>query len=143
MLDAGPGRFAAALADVERRLDARIDDLVARRDTLRRLATGDRALLPEHVLAKLDRAAAELGCTDDDVRMAREGLVLVRALVPEGFDDYLAHPSLRPVPAGLRARADAALRYGLLARHGQERPAWARLRTLVEARMRAAGTALS
>ncbi|MEU6726554.1 MerR family transcriptional regulator [Nonomuraea wenchangensis] len=184
MLDADPDRFAAELVDVERRLNDRIDDLIARRDMLHRLATGDRALLPDRVLAKLDRAAAELGFTPDDVTMAREGLVLIRALVPEGFDDYisrverglddpeyvslikrmwraaewepddprigelataltdhyLAHPDLLPIPAGLRARADAAIRYSLLSQHGQEqKPAWTRLAALFEAGMRAAG----
>ncbi|AQZ60653.1 transcriptional regulator, MerR family [[Actinomadura] parvosata subsp. kistnae] len=187
ILDAGPDRFAAALADVERRLDERIDDLVARRDMLRRLVTGDRALLPAHVLEKLDRAAAEFGFTADDVTMAREGLVLIRALVPEGFDDYvsrveraladpryvalikrlwqaagwepddprvdelaealadhyLADPGLLPVPAALRERADGAIRYGLLSRHGEAgKPAWTRLNALVEARLRAAGVEL-
>ncbi|GIF00658.1 MerR family transcriptional regulator [Paractinoplanes rishiriensis] len=89
MLDADPGRFADALVDVERRLTDRIDDLLARRGTLRRLATGDRALLPDRALALLDRAA-DLGLTPDDVATAREGLVLIKALVPEGFDDYLS-----------------------------------------------------
>ncbi|MGW5689209.1 MerR family transcriptional regulator [Nonomuraea sp. NPDC003754] len=184
MLDADPDRFAAALVDVERHLNERIDDLIARRDMLHRLASGDRALLPDRVLAKLDRVAADLGFTPNDVTMAREGLVLIRALVPEGFDDYvtkveralddprylslvkrmwcaagwepddprvdelatamadyfLAHPSLLPIPAGLRARTDAAIRYSLLSQHGQEqKPAWTRLAALFEARMRAAG----
>ncbi|MBG0812748.1 MerR family transcriptional regulator [Planomonospora sp. ID82291] len=184
ILDADPDRFAAALVDVGRRLDDRIDDLIARRDMLQRLAGGDRALLPDRVLAKLDRVAAEFGFTPDDVTMAREGLVLIRALVPEGFDDYisrverglddpryaslirrmwraaewepddprigelataladhcLAHPELLPVPAGLRARTDAAIRYSLLSQHGQEqKPAWTRLAALFEASMRAAG----
>jgi DNA-binding transcriptional MerR regulator len=40
ILDAAPDRFAAALVDAERRLTDRIDDLIARRETLRRLATG-------------------------------------------------------------------------------------------------------
>jgi MerR family transcriptional regulator, thiopeptide resistance regulator len=184
LLDADPDRFAAALVDVEQRLDDRIDELIARRDMLRRLATGDRALLPDNVLAKLDRVAADFGLTPDDVTMAREGLVLIRALVPEGFDDYvsrveralddpryvslvkrlwraaqwepddprvdelatamadyyLAHPSSLPIPAGLHARADGAIRHSLLAHHGEEgKPAWARLTALVEARWRSAG----
>ncbi|MFD8555712.1 MerR family transcriptional regulator [Streptosporangium canum] len=88
ILDADPDRFATALVDAERHLTDRIDDLIARRETLRRLATGDRALLPERALALLDRAP-DLGFTADDVTMAREGLVLIKALVPEGFDDYL------------------------------------------------------
>lgn len=183
ILDADPDRFAAALMDVEQRLTDRIDDLIARRDTLHRLATGDRALLPDRALALLDRAP-DFGFTPDDVTMAREGLVLIRALVPQGFDDYLtrieralddpqymslirrmwcaaewepydprvdelaramadhylAHPSLLPIPAGLQARSDGAIRYRLLSQHGQEqKPAWTRLTALVEARMRSAG----
>ncbi|UBU10356.1 MerR family transcriptional regulator [Nonomuraea gerenzanensis] len=89
ILDADPDRFATALLDAERRLTDRIDDLIARRETLRRLATGDRALLPDRALALLDRAA-DLGLTPADVTMAREGLVLIKALVPEGFDDYIS-----------------------------------------------------
>jgi DNA-binding transcriptional MerR regulator len=183
ILDADPNRFAAALVEVERRLTDRINDLIARRDTLHRLATGDRALLPDRALALLDRAA-DFGFTPDDVTMAREGLVLIRALVPEGFDDYLsrieralddprymslikrmwcaaewegddprvdelataiadhylAYPSLLPIPAGLQARTDSAIRYSLLTHHGQEqKPAWARLTALVEAQLRSAG----
>ncbi len=180
---ADPDRFAAALVDVERRVNDRIDDLIARRDMLHRLATGDRALLPDRALTLLDRAP-DLGFTPDDVTMAREGLVLIRALVPEGFDDYLtrieralddpqymslikrmwcaaewepddprvdelatamadhylAHPWLLPIPAGLQARTDGAIRYSLLTHHGQEhKPAWTRLTALFEARMRSAG----
>ncbi|MCK2219903.1 MerR family transcriptional regulator [Actinomadura sp. ATCC 31491] len=183
ILDADPDRFATALVDAERHLTDRIDDLIARRETLRRLATGDRALLPERALALLDRAA-DVGLTPDDVRMAREGLVLIKALVPEGFNDYLgrieralndprylslikrmwraaewesddpridelataiaghflAHPALLPIPAGLQARTDSAIRYSLLTHHGHEqKPAWTRLTALIEARLRSAG----
>lgn len=89
LLDAEPEQFAAALVDVERQLTQRIDELIARRETLRKLAAGDRVLLPERVYAVLDRAAG-LGFTEDDLRMAREAFVLVKALLPEGFDEYLA-----------------------------------------------------
>lgn len=184
IIDADPDRFASALVDVERRLTDRIDELVARRDTLRRLATGDRALLPDRVLAKLDRVAEEFAFSPEDVTMAREGLVLIRALVPEGFDDYvsrveralddpqyvalvkrlwhaaewdpddprvddlalamaehfLAHPDLLPIPAGLQARADGALRYNLLDHHGHDgKPAWTQLSKLFETHLRSAG----
>ncbi|MFD8734182.1 MerR family transcriptional regulator [Streptomyces sp. NPDC059618] len=89
VLDADPDTFAAALVDVEQSLTSRIDELIARRETLRRLAHGDRVLLPERALALLDRMPA-LGFTADDVTTAREGLILVRALMPEGLDDYLS-----------------------------------------------------
>ncbi|MEN3613338.1 MerR family transcriptional regulator [Plantactinospora sp. ZYX-F-223] len=90
LLAADAAQFAAALADVERQLTERIKELISRRDTLHRLADGNRALLPERAVALLERMPA-LGFSTDEVAAAREGLVLARALVPEGFDDYLTH----------------------------------------------------
>ncbi|UGT52732.1 MerR family transcriptional regulator [Nocardia asteroides] len=89
LLDADADRFAAALAEVGRQLSARIDELTARRDTLHRLADGNRALLPDRAVALLERMP-ELGFPAEEVAATREGWVLARALVPEGFDDYLA-----------------------------------------------------
>ncbi|MEU9993405.1 MerR family transcriptional regulator [Streptomyces sp. NPDC048045] len=183
VLDADPDGFAAALLDVEQQITSRIDELIARRDMLHRLAGGDRALLPDRACALLDRMPG-LGCTADDVTTVREALVLVRALVPEGLDDYLAQierglddpryvsliqrcgragdwepgdpridelataladhslaePSLLPVLKGLQDRDDGAIRYELLTHHGEDqKPAWARLTALIEARLRSAG----
>ncbi|MEU8900862.1 MerR family transcriptional regulator [Nocardia sp. NPDC048505] len=90
LLDADAAAFATALADVEHQLTARIEELIARRDTLHRLADGDRTLLPDRAVAVL-RRMPELGFAADDVAAAREGMVLARALVPEGFDDYLTN----------------------------------------------------
>ncbi|AKF85521.1 transcriptional regulator, MerR family [Myxococcus fulvus] len=87
MLDAAPERFAAHVADVERRLTERIAELVARRDMLHRLANGNRLLLPDRACAILDRAT-RLGFPPDYLDMIRESLVLAKALVPK-FDDYL------------------------------------------------------
>ncbi|WP_354638221.1 MerR family transcriptional regulator [Kitasatospora camelliae] len=89
LLDADADRFAATLAEVERRLTGRIADLIASRDTLHRLADGDRALLPDRACAVLDRMPG-LGFGPDYVAAQREALVLARALVPEGFDGFLA-----------------------------------------------------
>ncbi|MEV0078745.1 MerR family transcriptional regulator [Nocardia neocaledoniensis] len=88
LLDADADRFAAALAQVGRQLSARIDELTARRDTLHRLADGNRALLPDRAVALLERMP-ELGFPPAEVAATREGWVLARALVPEGFDEYL------------------------------------------------------
>lgn len=87
MLDADPDRFAANVADVERRLTERIEELVARRDMLHRLAGGNRLLLPERACTIVDRAT-ELGFHPDYLARVREGLVLAKALIPE-FDGYL------------------------------------------------------
>ncbi|MGW5682842.1 MerR family DNA-binding transcriptional regulator [Nonomuraea sp. NPDC003754] len=90
LLDADAALFAAALADIERQLTERIEELITRRDTLHRLADGDRALLPDRAVALLERLSG-LGFPADEVAATREGWVLARALVPEGFDDYLTH----------------------------------------------------
>src|SRR3954451_9603961 len=47
LLGAAPEGFAQALVDVGQGLTDRIDDRMERRDTLRKLAGGDRLLLPE------------------------------------------------------------------------------------------------
>lgn len=90
LLDADDAAFAAELVDVERRLTAQIEELVARRRTLRRLADGDRTLLPERAVALLERMPA-LGFGPEEVAASREGLVLARALVPERFDEHLVN----------------------------------------------------
>ncbi|GAA3167266.1 hypothetical protein [Nonomuraea salmonea] len=89
LLDCDAAPFAAALADVEQQLTARIAALAAQRDMLNRLSSGDRTLLPDRAVAMLE-AMPTLGFTPEDVRTARESFVLAKALVPEGFEDYLA-----------------------------------------------------
>ncbi|WP_329389871.1 MerR family transcriptional regulator [Streptomyces sp. NBC_01351] len=183
LLDADPERFAAALDDVHRRLTEQIEDLIARRDTLHRLAHGDRALLPDRACAVLDRLAG-LGFSPEYVATQREALVLARALVPEVFatflnrlehglddpefveltkhglsaaswdpddprieelasalaDKLLADRALLAMPTGSQNRSEASARYGLVNHHREaQAPSIARLNTLVEANLRAAG----
>lgn len=88
ILDAEPAAFAEALVDVEARLDARIAELTAQRATLRRLAVGDRALLPDRACAILDGMPGA-GFEPAEVAGMREAMVLVRALAPESFEEYL------------------------------------------------------
>ncbi|MFJ8312080.1 MULTISPECIES: MerR family transcriptional regulator [unclassified Streptomyces] len=183
LLDAGPERFAAALDDVHRRLTEQVEDLIARRDTLHRLAHGDRALLPDRACAVLDRLA-DLAFSPDYVATQREALVLARALVPDVFDTFLtrlehglddpefveltkrgldatswdpddprigelasvladkllANRTLLTMPTGPRNQPDASARYALVNHHREDQePSIARLNTLVEANLRAAG----
>lgn len=183
LLDAEPEKFAAAVADVQRRLTERIDDLVARRDTLQRLADGDRVLLSDRACALLKRLT-EVGFSPDYVASQREALVLFRALIPEGFDHFLtqlehrlddpelvevtkctwnaqswkpddprldelastlcdkllANRALLTIPAEFLARPDADTRYGLINHHRHdESPTIARLKALIETKLRAAG----
>ncbi|MEV5648350.1 MerR family transcriptional regulator [Nocardia sp. NPDC052254] len=110
LLDADAESFADTLTLVERQITAQIVELTARRETLRRLADGNRALLPDRAVALLERMPG-LGFGPDEVTAAREGLVLAKALVPEGFDDYLTHvePAMRdPRFVALSTRAAEA-----------------------------------
>ena len=112
LLDADAERFAAALTDVEQRLTERIEELTTRRDTLHRLAD-DRALLPDRACAVLDRMR-ELGFSHDYVAGQREALVLFRALVPEGFESFVAQLEHRlddPEFVDLTQRSWDALRW--------------------------------
>lgn len=88
LLDSDAASFAAALVDVERHLTARIAELTTQQGMLHRLTSGDRTLLPDRAVAML-QGMPTLGFTPQDVRTARESFVLAKALIPEGFDDYL------------------------------------------------------
>lgn len=88
MLEADAEQLTAAIANVQRCLDERIEDLIARRDMLHRLADGDGVLLPDRARAFLDRLP-DFGLSTEIIADIRDGFVLTRALVPEGFDDYL------------------------------------------------------
>lgn len=88
ILDADPERLAAAVADVGRRISDRIEELLARRDTLHRLLDRDRALLPDRACALLERHT-ELGFPADYVAEVRDGLILARALHRKFLDGYL------------------------------------------------------
>ena len=183
LLDADPALFTAAIVQVEQQLDERIAELTARRAMLHRLANGDRALLPDRAVEMLERML-DVGYSEDEVAATKDGWVLARALVPEGFDDYLtqfehalkdpeltaltrriaeaatweaddpridrlaadaadhylADPALLKTVAGMQARTDTVARYTMIARHGdQPTPAMARLSTLFESKLRAAG----
>lgn len=94
LLAAEPETFARSVADVERRLDKQIEELTERRGTLRRLAHGNRVLLPERACTVVDRLAA-LGFDLDFVEVHREALVLARALAPEFFDSYVTQLEAR------------------------------------------------
>ncbi|MGW4242139.1 MerR family transcriptional regulator [Nocardia sp. NPDC004722] len=183
LLDADTDRFAAAIVEVERGLTERIEEMIARRDALHRLADGDRTLLGDRAVALLDRMS-QLGFPTDEIATAREGWALAKALVPAGFDDYLTHldhalddpeyvtlikraasaaewepddpraatlatdladhflanPEHLKVVTALQAGTDAATRYTMIARHGEDQTsATARATAVFENRLRASG----
>ena len=89
-LRVSPGLIGPIVPRPRGALTERIEELIARRDPLHRLADGDGALLPDRAVALLKRMLG-LGFLAEEVAARREGWVLAKALVPEGFDDYLTH----------------------------------------------------
>ena len=87
MLGADPARFASDLGAVREQLAERIQELVARLEMLDRLANGGHLLLPARALALLARGA-DLGFPADFLAASQDGLILMKALVPD-FDAYL------------------------------------------------------
>lgn len=186
ILNADSERLVAAVAAVGRRLSDRIEELLARRDTLHRLVDRDRALLPDRACALLQRHA-ELGFPPDFVAQQRDGLILARALHREFFDGYLTqlehrlndpeyvelqkrgweaaswdpddprldqlasaiadnlltNRELMEAQADAFSTPDATARYNVINNHrADELPSMARLTTLIEARLRAAGLSI-
>ncbi|MET9959928.1 MerR family transcriptional regulator [Streptomyces sp. NPDC006326] len=86
---------------------------------------------PHYVsLMKLNMRAGDLD--PDDPRVEEIAAAIA--------DHFIADPSLLPSLSGLQAREDGALRRELLSHHAEDqKPAWARMTALIEAKLRAAG----
>jgi hypothetical protein len=64
----------------------------------------------------------------------------IEELADEMASHFLADPSLLPTLTGLHNRDDGKTRHELLTHHAEdERPAWTRLTTLIQAKIRSAG----
>lgn len=84
---AGAGSAESTLDQVERQLTARIQDLQRRRDRVRLLRFGERALMPEraaHLLARMETLGFDPAC----VTAHQEAWVLACALAPEQFEEH-------------------------------------------------------
>jgi pimeloyl-ACP methyl ester carboxylesterase len=79
---------------------------------------------------KLNLRAGEL--EPDDPRVEEVATALA--------EHFIANPSLLPALTGLQDRDDGAVRHEMLSHHGEDqKPAWARMTALIEARLRSAG----
>ncbi|BCJ37728.1 hypothetical protein Athai_52310 [Actinocatenispora thailandica] len=87
----GPS-FAAAIAEIDTRLDAEIQRLRRHREHLARLAAGDGLTLRPEVVDHLDRMRA-LGIDERIVRAERDGWILLDAQSPERVPDWIAGKS--------------------------------------------------
>ncbi|MFC7562048.1 MerR family transcriptional regulator [Actinomadura namibiensis] len=89
LLQAGGEEFAAAVADIDRRLRAEIRQRQRHRERIARLAAGDSLALPPEVVGYLDRLRA-LGIDEPIVRAERDGWILLAARSPERVPEWIA-----------------------------------------------------
>jgi DNA-binding transcriptional MerR regulator len=88
LLAADEDGFAAAVAQIDRRLRAEIRELQEHRRRIAQLAAGDSLALPPTVTAYLDRMRA-VGVPEVMVEMERDGWILIAAQVPDRIDEFM------------------------------------------------------
>ncbi|MGF1664524.1 MAG: MerR family transcriptional regulator [Kineosporiaceae bacterium] len=89
LLTASEEEFAVAVADVDRRLRAEIQERRRHRERIARLAAGDSLALPPEVVAYLDRMR-ELGFLDRLVEVERDSWILIAAQMPDEVPALMA-----------------------------------------------------
>ncbi|SCL70871.1 DNA-binding transcriptional regulator, MerR family [Micromonospora citrea] len=88
LLRADEEQFAAAVADIDRRLREQIRQRQRHRERIARLASGDSLALPPEVVGYLDRLRA-LGVDERIVRVERDGWILLAAHSPERVSEWM------------------------------------------------------
>lgn len=89
LLEADEGAFAAAVADIDRRLRGEIRELKEHRRRIVRLAAGDSLALPPEVVDYLDRLRAG-GVQEPLVEGERDAWILVAARWPDRIAEFMA-----------------------------------------------------
>lgn len=89
LLAAGDEEFAAAVADIDRRLRAEIRERQRHRERIAQLASGDNLALPPEAVAYLDRLR-ELGFSERLIGGERDAWILVAAELPEHMPTFMA-----------------------------------------------------
>ncbi len=79
---ADPDQFVAAIAEIDRKLERRIAELLDTRARLTQLSGGDRLFVPAEVAGYLDRLR-ELGVSERTVQMERDTLILLQIATPK------------------------------------------------------------
>ncbi|WP_328749538.1 MerR family transcriptional regulator [Streptomyces sp. NBC_00285] len=89
LLQANEEEFAAAVADIDKRLRAEIRERQRHRERIARLAAGDSLALPQEVVDYLDRLRA-LGVDERIVQVERDGWIPLAARSPERVPEWMA-----------------------------------------------------
>jgi DNA-binding transcriptional MerR regulator len=89
LLAADPDHFAAAIAEIDRKLQERIDELLHTRKRLAHISGGDRLFVSAEVAGFL-HSLQELGVSERSVQMEREMWILMQAVSPEEAAFWIA-----------------------------------------------------
>ncbi len=89
LLAADPDRFAVAIAEIDRDLQARAEELLRTRERIARLSAGDRLFVSAEVADYLDRLL-ELGVSQRTVRMERDLWILMQSVSPKDAATWIA-----------------------------------------------------
>ncbi len=81
LLVASPGQFAAAIAGIDRSLQARAEELIRTRERIAQLSAGDRLFVSPAVADYLDRLQ-KLGVSERTVQMERDIWILMQSVSP-------------------------------------------------------------
>ena len=82
LLAADPDHFAAAIAEIDRNLQERAEELLRTRERIARLGAGDRLFVSAEVADYLDRLH-ELGVSQRTVQMERDLWILMQSVSPK------------------------------------------------------------
>jgi DNA-binding transcriptional MerR regulator len=89
LLAADPDRFAAAIAEIDRNLQERAEDLLRTRARIAHLRGGDRLFVSAEVADYLDRLH-DLGVSQRTVQMERDGWILLQSVSPKQAAVWIA-----------------------------------------------------
>jgi DNA-binding transcriptional MerR regulator len=89
LLAADPDRFVAAIAEIDRDLRERAEELLRTRERIGQLRAGDRLFVSTQVADYLDRLQ-ELGVSQRAVRMERDGWILMQSISPKDAAVWIA-----------------------------------------------------
>ncbi|HEV8568187.1 MAG TPA: MerR family transcriptional regulator [Actinoplanes sp.] len=89
LLTADPDRFAAAIADIDRNLQERAEELRRTRERIAQLSAGDRLFVSAEVADYLDQLH-KLGVSPRTVRMERDGWILMQSVAPQQAAIWIA-----------------------------------------------------
>jgi DNA-binding transcriptional MerR regulator len=89
LLTADPDRFAAAIAEIDRNLQERTEELRRTRERIAQLSAGDRLFVSAEVADYLDRLC-ELGLSQRAVQMERNGWILMQSVAPKQAAVWIA-----------------------------------------------------